>query len=129
MDPRMLARVCGVLGGLAWVVRWALAGQDAGAGALDAAYWAGLALLGIGLAGAGAALVSPRTPWLRALVAVCFPLLGWSVLMVLRDAVGGAEHDARLDGLLGVLALLVWVPLVVRSRRARPRAHAGTHAA
>lgn len=111
MDPRTLARLCGVLGGLAWVARWVLAGQDAGEGVLGASYGAGLTLLAIGLAGAGAGLAGAA--WLRGVVAVCFPVLAWSVLMVLHES----GDDVRVDGVAGVLALLVWVPLLSRSRR------------
>jgi hypothetical protein len=120
MDPRMLARLCGVLGGLVWVVRWGLDGRGAGEGVLGATYGAGFALLAIALAGAGAGLAGAA--WLRVLVAVCFPVLGWSVLMVLHDAI----DEVRVDGVLGVLAVLVWVPLLHRARR---RARLGSHAA
>lgn len=120
MHPRTLAQWCGVLGGLAWLLRWVLAGQGAGDGALGASYGAGLALLAIGLAGAGAGLAGAA--WLRAIVAVCFPVLAWSVLMVLHEA----GDDVRVDGMLGVVALLVWVPLLSRARR---RSRLGTHAA
>jgi len=120
MDPRTLARLCGVLGGLAWVVRWVLEANGAAQGLVGTAYGAGLALLAIALAGAGAGLAG--TAWLRAVVGVCFPVLAWSVLVVLHD---GAD-PATVDGVLGVLALLVWVPLLRRSRR---RARLGSHAA
>lgn len=118
MDPRTLARVCGLLGGLVWVVRWLL--PDPGETVLGATYGAGLALLAIGLAGAGAELAGAA--WLRAIVALCFPVLAWSVLMVLHDA----GDDLRVDGLVGVVALLVWVPAVLRARR---RERLGSHAA
>lgn len=119
MDPRTLGRWCGALGGLAWVVRWVLAGNGAGDTAQGATYGAGLALLAIGLAGAGAGLAAAA--WLRVVVALCVPVLAWSVLMVLHEA-GAGE---RVDGLAGLLALLVWVPLLLGSRR---RSRLGTHA-
>lgn len=120
MDPRMLARLCGLLGGLAWVLRWVLASQGAGDGVLGATYGAGLALLAIGVAGAGAGLAGAG--WLRAIVAICFPVLAWSVLMVLHEA----GDDIRVDGLVGIVAVLVWVPLLSRARR---RSRLGAHAA
>ncbi|HTW17258.1 MAG TPA: hypothetical protein VMF51_19165 [Nocardioides sp.] len=120
MAPRTLADLCGALGGLVWVVRWILAVNGAGDAVLGTAYGAGLALLAIGVAGAGARLA--RAAWLSAVVAVCFPVLAWSVLMVLHEL----GDEARVDGVLGVVALLVWVPLVRRSRR---RARLGAHAA
>lgn len=120
MDPRTLARLCGTLGGLAWVLRWVLDAQGASETVVGSTYGAGLALLAIGLAGAGAGLAGAA--WLRALVAVCFPVLAWAVLMVLHEA----SDEVRVDGILGVLAVLVWVPLL---RRARRRSRLGTHAA
>ena len=120
MDPRTLVRLCGVLGGLVWVGRWVLDGRGAGAAVLGSTYGAGLALLAIALAGTGAGLAGAT--WLRALVAVCLPLLGWSVLVVLHES----GREVLVDGLLGVLALLVWVPLLRQSRR---RAGLGSHAA
>lgn len=121
MDPRMLARWCGLLGGLVWIVRWLLAGS--GDAVLGATYGAGLALLAIGLAGAGSGLAGAT--WLRALVAVCFPLLAWSVLMVLHES----GDEVRVDGLVGVAAVLVWVPALLRARRTARRSRLGSHAA
>jgi hypothetical protein len=118
MDPRTLARLCGLLGGVVWVVRWLL--PDPGEAVLGASYGGGLALLAIGLVGAGVAMAG--TAWLRVVVAVCFPLLAWSVLMVLHEI----GDDVRVDGLVGVVAVVVWVPAL---RRARRRARLGTHAA
>ncbi|WP_244930099.1 hypothetical protein [Nocardioides sp. W7] len=120
MAPRTLADLCGALGGLVWVVRWILAANGAGDAVLGATYGAGLALLAIGVAGAGARLAG--VAWLSGVVAVCFPVLAWSVLMVLHES---GDH-ARIDGLLGVLALVAWVPLL---RRSRHRARLGAHAA
>lgn len=122
MDPRMLARLCGVLGGLVWAVRWLL--PDPGEAVLGAAYGAGLALLAIGLGGAGAGMAG--TAWLRLVVGICFPLLAWSVLMALHEA----GDDVAVDGLVGVVAVLVWVPALGRARRReRRRERLGAHAA
>ena len=102
MDLRTIARLSGLLGGLTWVVRWVLDLTGAGDEAmLDAFYWGGLALLGVAMAGYGAGLVSRSAVWLRAIVAVAFPLLVWSVIEVLHDA-GNPE---AIDGVVGVALL------------------------
>lgn len=130
MNLRVLAAVAGVLGGAWWVVRWVtdLAGDVPGWA--DAAHWAGLGLLGVGLAGVGAGLVSRSALWLRAIVAVAFPLLVWSVYSVVK----GTGDDLRLDGVLGVVAILGSAVMAVRARGERPdhpqprRSH-GSHSA
>lgn len=101
MDLRTIARLTGVLGGLCWVVRWVLDLTGTGDGLLDVLQWAGLALLGVSLAGYGAGLVSRSAVWLRVIVAVAFPLLVWSVLEVFRDAGDPVLVDAVVGG--GVL--------------------------
>ena len=130
MNLRVLAAVAGALGGACWVARWVadLAGDVPGwAGG---AHWAGLGLLGVALAGVGAGLVSRSALWLRAIVAVAFPLLVWSVYQVVK----GTGDDLRLDGILGVVAILGSVAMLLRARGQRPadekprRSH-GSHSA
>lgn len=127
MNLRVLAAAAGLLGGACWVVRW-VAGE--GAAWSDAASWTGLALIGVALAVVGAGLVNRSAVWLRVIVAIAFPLLVWSVLSVLR----GAGDGRVLDGVVGVLAILLALVDLVRSRSGgdgdgprRPRA--GSHAA
>jgi hypothetical protein len=104
MSLRVLAAVGGVLGGGCWVARW-IAG-DPGWG--EAAHWAGLVLLAVALAVVGAGLVSRSALWLRAIVAVAFPLLVWSVYTVVR----GSGDGIGLDGVVGAVAL-VWSLVVL----------------
>jgi hypothetical protein len=80
MNVRPLARVCGVLGGVCWVVRWVLGDGTMG----DALQWAGLLLLFVGMFGLGTALVNKGAVWLQVIVGVAFPLLVWSVVEVLH---------------------------------------------
>lgn len=97
MSLRSVATACGLVGGLCWVVR-ALVDQDV-------LLWAGLALLGVAAAAAGAALVSSSAVPLRVLVAVAFPLLVWSVLELVRDA----GPDRSVDAAFGAAAVVVSV--------------------
>ncbi len=130
MNLRVLAAAAGVLGGACWVVRWIADVAGDVPGWADGAHWAGLGLLGIALAGVGAGLVSSSAAWLRAIVAVAFPLLVWSVYQVVK----GDGDDLRLDGILGVVAVLGSTMMLLRARGARPddrqprRTH-GSHSA
>ncbi len=119
MNLRVLGAAAGVLGGACWVVRWGadLAGDVPGWA--DGAYGAGLGLLGVAFAGVGAGLVSRSATWLRLIVALAFPLLVWSVYSV----VNGSGDDLRLDGILGVVAILGSVAIMIRDKGGRPVAH------
>jgi hypothetical protein len=129
MNPRTTGSVAGVLGGLCWVVRWGAdrAGDDPSWG--EPVRWAGLVLLALGLAVAGAGLVSRSALWLRVIVAVAVPLLAWSVYSVVR----GAEEDITLDGVLGAVACVGFgVALLRRRPPSRPQpdpVRHGSHAA
>ncbi|WP_193609737.1 hypothetical protein [Nocardioides lijunqiniae] len=112
----LVARVAGVLGGLAWVVR-----HVAG---VEELRWPGLVLLGVALAGAGAGLVSSSAAWLRLLVAVCFPVLVWSVVEVLH----GSAEDSLVDAAAGAAIALTCLVGVVRGGRRPAGSHAGSHA-
>ena len=91
-----------LLGGLCWVVRMVLALSGTDDGALhDALSWIGLVLLAVATAGFGAGLVSSSASWLRAIVAVAFPLLVWSVLEVLHPA----GDPPVVDGIFALLVL------------------------
>jgi uncharacterized MnhB-related membrane protein len=120
---RVPSALAGLLGGACWVAR-AFAEQDP-------LRWAGLALIGLCLMGAGASMV--KAAWLRALVAVAFPVLVWSVLEVLHDS-SGAEQ-AHVDAVVGGGVALVALVVLVRERRsrggrraARERRTTGSHA-
>ncbi|MDN4174564.1 hypothetical protein QWY28_16505 [Nocardioides sp. SOB77] len=117
-QPRLLllARSAGLLGGLAWSVRWPLGSGAAG----DAAYWIGLVALAVALAAYGATLV--RVTWLQVVVGVALPVLVGSLLEVLR----GDGDGLALDGLVGLGALLVAAAGAARARRGRPSRRTGT---
>ncbi|MFC4787190.1 hypothetical protein ACT8ZV_22125 [Nocardioides sp. MAHUQ-72] len=111
MDLRSLARLAGLVGGLCWLVRLVLDLGGSG-GAAGLLHWLGLVLLAVALVGAGAALVSTSATWLRAIVAVAFPLLVWSVLEVLHD---GGDPEV-IDGLFGLVVAVVAAVAQARSR-------------
>lgn len=95
---RTYAGTTGLLGGAAWVVRYFVE--------QEALWWAGLALLALACATAGAALVSSSAMALRIFVAVAFPALVASVWWVIRD--GGVDvHvvDAVFGGVAALAAL------------------------
>ena len=112
MDLHTLARAAGLVGGLCWVARLVLHPRGGGA-ASGALHVAGLALVAAAVVGAGADLVSTGATWLRAIVAVAFPLLVWSVLEVLHD---GAD-PVTVDGLLGLVVAAVAGVGLARSRQ------------
>ena len=119
------ASVAAVLGGVVWLARWLMDASLAD-GASLALHWLGVALFALALAGAGAALVSRSAAPLRALVAIAFPLLVWSVAEFFRPG-----DDAPFDGLLGLVGLLAGAAGLLRARpeRHRPARRAGSHAA
>jgi len=119
----VFARVLGLLGGLCWVITAVLGVLDAPDAAVDAAYWGGLALIGISLVGLGAGLVSASAMWLRVIVAICAPLLVWSVLEALRS---GLSDHLVVGGFGAVLAAYCAVGLL-RRRARRPRRTHGSH--
>jgi hypothetical protein len=96
---RTYAGTTGLLGGAAWVTRYFVTE--------DAVWWAGLALLALGCAAAGAALVSSSALALRMFVALAFPALVASVWWVVRDGVGDDELIDAVAGGLAALAALV----------------------
>ncbi len=126
MSMRTVTLLCGVVGGVAWLARWVLDLIGSGGAAGDLLYWAGLVLLAVALAGFGAGLVSASATWLRAIVAVAFPLLVWSVLEVTDPG----TDVALLDALLGLI-VVVTAGMALRPGPERPAAsthHRGAHA-
>ena len=114
MGLRSVATAFGLVGGLSWVLRYFI---DQGILA-----WAGLILMGVACAAAGAALVKSSAVPLRLFVAGAFPALVWSVLELLRDA----GPDRSIDGGFGVAGVVVAV--VAFLRRPVSGAHSGAHA-
>ncbi len=110
---RRTALVCGLLGGVAWVVTYFL---DADAGMAEALLWVGGVLLTVALFGIGMMLVKSDVLPLRVFVALALPTLVWGVFALIRDSVG----DARLaDAAFGALVGLGSVLLLVRRSAAR----------
>lgn len=137
----VLARVAGLLGGLAWLARL---GLDL-AGSLDdavsdALLWGGAALLAVAVLDVGLGLV-PRAPgWLRAVVAIGSVALAGSLVAVLH----GDGDGVVVDGVVGAVAVVVLGLRLLRggrpgsagraaeeqaaARRTAPRRSAGSHA-
>ncbi len=110
---RRTALVCGLLGGVAWVVTYFL---DADAGAAKGLLWVGGVLLTVALFGIGLMLVKSDLLPLRLFVALALPTLVWGVFALVRDSVS----DERLaDALFGALVGLGSVLLLVRRSAAR----------
>ena len=127
MDLHTLARLAGLVGGFCWVARFVMDLGGNGTGVVaDGLYVLGLVLLAGALVAAGAGLVSTSTTWLRAIVAVAFPMLVWSVLEVLHE--GG--NPRAIDGVFGAVVAVVAAVQLTRSRpkRVRPTRRAGAHA-
>ena len=124
MNPRVLAQISGMLGGLAWLIRWGadLAGNDPSWG--GGGHWIGLGLLGVSVGLVGAGTVSKGAVWLRVIVGVAAPLLAWSVYAVIK----GDSAGIVLDGVLGLAAAIVagLGLLRTRPRRTPLGAHAAT---
>jgi len=114
MDLLTLTRLAGLAGGLCWLARLLLfiAGHGSGFGA-SALFWLGSMLIGAGLVGAGASLVSSSATWLRLIVGVAFPLLVWSVLQVVHDV----ADPRAVDGVLGVVFAALAARALVRAPR------------
>jgi hypothetical protein len=122
MNVRPLARVCGVLGGVCWVVRWVLGDGTMG----DALQWAGLLLLFVGMFGLGTALVNKGAVWLQVIVGVAFPLLVWSVVEVLHASGDPVVINAVVGVMIAAACGLTLGPKDGGERP--PRRHAGAHA-
>jgi hypothetical protein len=120
----LFARVAGLLGGVCWVLRAVLDQLDASSAAVDALHWGGMTLVAISLVGLGAGLVSSSATWLRVIVAICAPLLVWSVLEVLREGVADRWVEGGFGALLSVYCLIG----LARARRGRTRRTHGSHA-
>lgn len=83
MDPRRIASIFAVVGGVGWLAKvaliWANGGDNTGTGLVGVMNIVGIAGLFVALAAAGYTLVEKAPVWLRAVVAIATPLL---VLMI-----------------------------------------------
>jgi hypothetical protein len=114
MNVSRAASVAAVLGGLVWLVAALLDwGQDPN----PVAYTVGLVWFLLALAGMGYALVDHAPVWLRAVVSVATPLLGYGVWFTIDDAF----TSSYLPVLVGSLLLLgTGGTVLARSRPATP---------
>lgn len=116
MDPRRIASVAAVLGGLVWLVRVGLIGAGAAPDIADVLLVVGLALLVVALAAAGYTLVETAPAWLRAVVALATPLLVLMIWQLLDQAIKGVwdgdswlrEEAARLVAAVIALVMGAW---------------------
>lgn len=117
MDPRRVASITAVLGGLAWLAKvgliWANGGENTDTGPVAVAFFVGLGGVVLALAAAGYTLVEKAPVWLRAVVAVCTPLLVMMVWQLLDQAIKAvyAEETWLRDELNVVLAAVLAVLL------------------
>ncbi len=109
---RSVATASGLVGGLCWLARLFSDHEVLGL--------AGLILLGIAAAAAGATLVSSSAVPPRLFVAIAFPLLVWSVLVLLRDAGPDRPVDGGFGAVAMVSAAVAWVRRPVSSGRHAP---------
>lgn len=116
MDLRLIARWAGLAGGLFWLARLVLDLAGQGGSLLDVLHGVGLVLLAGSLVSTGAGLVSRSATWLRAIVAVAFPLLVWSVLEVLHPA----GDPIVIDGIFGLVVAALAAYALLTRRPERP---------
>ena len=105
-----------VLGGLVWVVAALL---DLGEDVNPVAYALGLLGFLLALAGLGYGLVEHAPAWLRAVVSVATPLLGYGVWFTVAEAFTASSTSVLVAGvvLAAVGGLMLW-----RGRNAEPTA-------
>ena len=97
MSASRWGSVAALLGGLAWVVSAVLGwGEDPE----QVSYLVGLALLVVALAAAGYSLVATAPVWLRAVVTLATPALGFMVWLVVLDSVSAGSVAVVLAGVV-----------------------------
>jgi hypothetical protein len=114
MNVSRAAAVAAVLGGLVWVVA---AVVDWGQDVNPVVSAVGLLWFLLALAGVGYSLVDRAPVWLRAVVSVATPLLGYGVWAALVDAFTSSALPALLSGLV---MLTVGGTTLVRGRDTTP---------
>ena len=114
MNVSRAAAMAAVLGGLVWLVAAALDwGQDVN----PIVYTIGLVWFLVALMGLGYGLVDKAPVWLRAVVSVATPLLGYGVWFTISDAFTSNYLPVLAAGLLLVA---IGGLVLVRSRSAEP---------
>lgn len=112
MDPRRIASIAAVVGGVGWLAKvaliWANNGENTDSGLVGIMYGIGLVGLFVALAAAGYTLVETAPVWLRAVVAVATPLLVLMVWVLLNQAILAVyPGDSWLRDELGILVAAV----------------------
>ena len=114
MNVSRTAAMAAVLGGLVWLVAAALDwGQDVN----PVVYTIGLVWFLVALMGLGYGLVDKAPVWLRAVVSVATPLLGYGVWFTVSDAFTSNYLPVLVAGLLLVA---IGGLVLVRGRSAEP---------
>jgi hypothetical protein len=101
MSASRWGSVAALLGGVVWVASAVLGWggeQD------QVSYLVGLALVVVALAFGGYALVATAPVWLRAVVAVATPALGFSVWLVVMDSVTPGYLPVVIGGVVLIVA-------------------------
>lgn len=120
MISRAAASFAGVLGGLAWLLRFALDKLSDGFATGDwgvALLWAGGVWLALAAATGAARLVRKGTVWLRVILAVSAVLLAW-VLWSLADQM---FPDVLAEGVIGLVVAVASAVLYFRPDRSSHR--------
>jgi hypothetical protein len=107
--PRRIAQVCGLVGGVAWILTYFL---TSGSTADDALLWVGAALLTVALFELGLLLVKSDFLLLRVFVALALPTLVWGVLGLI---LGSVSDRTLVEAVFGaVVAVISGVQLLRR---------------
>jgi hypothetical protein len=114
MNVSRAAAAAAVLGGLVWIVA---AVVDWGQNVNPVVSTVGLLWFLLALAGMGYSLVHHAPLWLRVVVSVATPLLGYGVWFTLLDAFDRSALPVLLSGLV---LLVVGGSALVRGRAAEP---------
>jgi hypothetical protein len=127
MDPRRIASIAAVVGGLGWLLKvaliWGNGGENTDGGLVGVMYLLGLVGLVVALGAAGYTLVETAPVWLRAVVVVAMPLLVFMVWQMVDQAIKAlyTTENWLQDELSIVLAGLIALALGVWGfRRHRP---------
>jgi hypothetical protein len=105
-----------VLGGVGWIV--AAYGGWGGTADDNVAYYLGMVALGAALAALGYALVATAPMWLRVVVALATPALGYMVWITVEQALDA--HDYLTVGGAGVVMVVAGGLGLARTRAEQP---------